>query len=289
MANEFTVIVREDSPHLYAVVERLCAKAGMEMPVICKTNPAGLSKFEQFIYDFNAAATHVGDTPHVIIGEGTLRHFVSSSKGVDSGLEGVIAHELGHLYYKDTHSSRSSLDKALSSAPVAGAAVGVLATDTHISQENADVNAKSPDPWGMLRQVVRNAFLGFAAGTAVYYGHNSFIEFRADHFAAKLTKNGTNMVQFYKEIDQLTDEVIKNLSAEDKKKLVQSIKKDHGAYDVFLKLFTHPPQFMRNALLRVYDTLYREKDVVAQASGTLISGAKQYDGLLTHASSIARQ
>ncbi len=147
-------------PQLYRIVQRLTQTAEMPMPrIYIVPSPAA-----------NAFATG-RDPQHaaVAVTEGILRMLPEDE------LEGVIAHELSHIYNRDT------LTQAVA-ATVAGA-ISWLAQMAFFfggSRDNEGTN-----PFVMLLSVL----LAPVAATVIQMGISRTREFSADEGAARLTRN----------------------------------------------------------------------------------------------------
>ncbi|MBD2186162.1 zinc metalloprotease HtpX [Planktothrix sp. FACHB-1355] len=154
----------EQAPNLYQMVQKLCDRAGLPMPgVYIVSSPAA-----------NAFATG-RDPEHaaVAVTEGILNILP------DDELEAVIAHELSHIYNRDT------LTQAVS-ATIAGA-ISFIAQMVSYSMwfSGGRDDRDGPNPLGMLLTVI----LAPIAATVIQLGISRTREFSADAGAAKLTGN----------------------------------------------------------------------------------------------------
>lgn len=154
----------EQAPNLYQMVQKLCDRAGLPMPgVYIVPSPAA-----------NAFATG-RDPEHaaVAVTEGILDILPEDE------LEAVIAHELSHIYNRDT------LTQAVS-ATIAGA-ISFMAQIVSYSMwfSGGRDDRDGPNPFGLLLTVI----LAPIAATVIQLGISRTREFSADAGAAKLTGN----------------------------------------------------------------------------------------------------
>ncbi|MFB2918639.1 zinc metalloprotease HtpX [Aerosakkonema funiforme] len=154
----------QQAPSLYQMVQKLCDRAGLPMPgVYIVPSPAA-----------NAFATG-RDPEHaaVAVTEGILNILPEDE------LEAVIAHELSHIYNRDT------LTQAVS-ATIAGA-ISFMAQMVSYSMwfSGGRDDRDGPNPLGMLLTVI----LAPIAATVIQLGISRTREFSADAGAAKLTGN----------------------------------------------------------------------------------------------------
>lgn len=153
------------APGLYRMVERLANRAGLPMPAVyIVPSPAA-----------NAFATG-RDPEHaaVAVTEGILNILP------DDELEAVIAHELSHVYNRDT------LTQAVA-ATIAGA-ISFLAQMVSYSMwfgGGSRDNDNSPNPLGLLLTII----LAPVAATVIQMGISRTREFLADAGSARLTGN----------------------------------------------------------------------------------------------------
>lgn len=157
-------VTPSQAPGLYQMVQRLCNKANLPMPALyIVPSPAA-----------NAFATG-RDPEHaaVAVTEGIL-NILS-----DDELEAVIAHELSHVYNRDT------LIQAV--AATIGGAISFLAQMVSYSMwfPSSREDGEGANPVGLLLTVI----LAPIAATVIQLGISRTREFAADAGAAKLTGN----------------------------------------------------------------------------------------------------
>ena len=164
-AHQARPATRDEAPELYAMVEKLAAKAEIPMPgvYILPTDAA------------NAFATG-RDPEHaaVAVTQGIMRTLPASE------LEGVIAHELSHIINRDT------LTQAVA-ATIAGA-IAFLAQILQYSMWFGGMGSRDedgPNPLALMATLI----LAPMAATVIQLGISRTREFAADAGAAKLTGN----------------------------------------------------------------------------------------------------
>ena len=164
-AHQARPATRDEAPELYAMVEKLAAKAEISMPgvYILPTDAA------------NAFATG-RDPEHaaVAVTQGIMRTLPASE------LEGVIAHELSHIINRDT------LTQAVA-ATIAGA-IAFLAQILQYSMWFGGMGSRDedgPNPLALMATLI----LAPMAATVIQLGISRTREFAADAGAAKLTGN----------------------------------------------------------------------------------------------------
>ena len=169
-------LTRAQAPKIYAMVERLAAKADIPMPGVYLV-PGGAA---------NAFATG-RDPEHaaVAVTEGIVKMLPEAE------LEGVIAHELTHIINRDT------LTQAV--AATLGGAIAFLAQMLQYSMffggsRNREGGA---NPLALMATI----FLAPMAATIIQMGISRTREFAADAGAAKLTGNPRALAQALKRLE----------------------------------------------------------------------------------------
>jgi len=158
-------VTQSQAPGLYQMVERLAKRANLPMPGVYIV-PSGAA---------NAFATG-RDPEHaaVAVTEGIMNILP------DDELEAVIAHELSHIYNRDT------LTQAVA-ATIAGA-ISFLAQMVSYSMwfgGGSRDNDNSPNPLGLLLTII----LAPIAASVIQMGISRTREFSADAGSARLTGN----------------------------------------------------------------------------------------------------
>lgn len=166
-----------EAPNLYQIVQRLAHRANLPMPAVyIVPTPAA-----------NAFATG-RDPEHaaVAVTEGIMNILPEDE------LEAVIAHELSHIYNRDT------LTQAVA-ATIAGA-ISFLAQIISYSMwfgGGSRDDDNSPNPLGMLFTII----LAPIAATVIQMGISRTREFSADAGAAKLTGNPRALARALQRLD----------------------------------------------------------------------------------------
>jgi heat shock protein HtpX len=165
------------SPQLYRIVQRLAQTAEMPMPKVYRIASSAA----------NAFATG-RDPQHgaIAVTEGLLQ-LLSEEE-----LEGVIAHELSHIFSRDT------LAQAVS-ASLAGAISGVaqMVFFRGGSRNSASRNSGSRNPLGTFLSLL----LAPVAAMVIQMGIARTREFAADESAARLTRNPRALAKALKRLE----------------------------------------------------------------------------------------
>jgi heat shock protein HtpX len=174
-------VTRQQSPQLYAIVERLAHRANLPMPAVYVIpSPAA-----------NAFAT--GRDPNhaaVAVTEGIV-DFLSTDE-----LEGVIAHELSHIRSRDT------LTQAV--AATIGGAISTLAQMLSYSLYFLPFGGRGDDRNGgaNLFTLLFTITVAPLAATVIQLGISRTREFAADASAAQLTGNPRALARALQRLEQ---------------------------------------------------------------------------------------
>ena len=222
---------RAQAPELYEMVERLSGRAGIPVPklyVVPDPQP-------------NAFAT--GRSPErgvVAVNEGLLRMLDRPE------VEGVIAHELGHIKHRDT----------LTMAVVASLA-GAVMTLVNIAQFSAmfggfgrsDDDEGGPSIVGLLVAII----VAPLAATLIQTGISRAREFEADAIAARLTGSPDGLISALQKLDVAAGRIPSDTARPETAHLniVNPLRGGRGGLGGLAGLFsTHPPTEARVAALR---------------------------------------
>lgn len=218
-------VTREGAPQLWAMVERLAARAGLPMPAVY------LIQSDQP----NAFAT--GRSPQrsaVAVTTGILRTLDADE------LSGVIAHELAHIRSRDT------LTMTLA-ATVAGA-IGFVANFAFLLPRSSSDGRQSPlGPIGAILAML----LAPLAATLVQLAISRTREFSADRLGAEICGDPRSLARALAKIGQAaTGRVLPSAEANPASAHLFIVNPLHGGGAVLAGLFrTHPPTEARIAAL----------------------------------------
>lgn len=156
-------VSQSDAPKLYQMVQRLCDRANLPMPAIYIVPIPAANAF---------ATGRDPDHAAVAVTQGIMQILPEDE------LEAVIAHELSHIYNRDT------LTQAVA-ATIAGAISFLAQMASYGMWFNGDRDRQGGNPIGLLLTFI----LAPIAATVIQLGISRTREFAADAGAAKLTGN----------------------------------------------------------------------------------------------------
>jgi heat shock protein HtpX len=151
------------APELYRMVERLCERANLPMPALYMVPTSGANAF---------ATGRDPDHAAVAVTEGIVRLLPEDE------LEAVIAHELSHVYNRDT------LTQAVA-ATIAGAITFLAQIAMWFGGSFRDEEGQGANPVALLLTM----FLAPIAATVIQLAISRTREYGADAGAARLTGN----------------------------------------------------------------------------------------------------
>ncbi|MEM8612734.1 MAG: M48 family metalloprotease [Cyanobacteria bacterium P01_H01_bin.105] len=177
-AHKAQPVTRAEQPKLYAMVEKLAAKADIPVPgvYILPTDSA------------NAFATG-RDPEHAAV---AVTHGIMKMLPADE-LEGVIAHELSHIMNRDT------LTQAVA-ATIAGA-IAFLAQILQYSMWFGGMGGSNDEDGPNPIALIATLFLAPMAATVIQLGISRTREFAADAGAAQLTGNPRALASALKRLE----------------------------------------------------------------------------------------
>jgi len=159
------IVTSEIMPKLYSFIETLCKNNGMKVPVVLVTTQNEM---------FNAFASKILCSDGIIvIGKALL---VASS---DAILEGVLAHELGHIMHNHVN---KTLAITLASFLVSHLAIDYLAKDSKYEK---------------IISESKNLIALWMAGWITAFIVNKKFEKEADLFAYKVAEKGQGLKEFF--------------------------------------------------------------------------------------------
>ncbi len=179
------VVTPETMPKLYSFVDGLCKANNMATPAIFITINKGI---------FNAAAAKLFTSSGGIV---LFRKIIKDA--TDRELEGVIAHEIGHIKYN--HANKSLLIEGAAFAAIVAAVI------YEFKKSHLDLNKMSPGQF-------INRYLCLTLGSSLITGLiiNKKFEKEADAFAVD-NGHGEGLIDFFQDLqereennDQLFDE-----------------------------------------------------------------------------------
>lgn len=169
-------VTPEQAPSLYAMVQQLCDRANLPMPGVYIVPSAAANAFATGRDPQHAA---------VAVTEGIM------SLLPEDELEAVIAHELNHIYNRDT------LTQAVA-ATVAGAISGLAQFASYgMWFGGSRDNNRGGNPIGLLLTII----LAPMAATVIQLAISRTREFSADAGAAKLTGNPKALARALQRLD----------------------------------------------------------------------------------------
>lgn len=229
-------LTRAQAPKIYAMVERLAAKADIPMPGVYLVPGQAANAFATGRDPEHAA---------VAVTEGIVRMLS------DEELEGVIAHELTHIINRDT------LTQAV--AATLGGAIAFLAQMLQYSMffggMGRDRDSNGANPIALIATI----FLAPMAATIIQMGISRTREFAADAGAAKLTGNPRALAQALKRLEASAQRMPMNANPAFEPLLIINALPQQ----MFRSLFsTHPSTDNRVArLLEIEQTLSENKTI----------------------------
>jgi heat shock protein HtpX len=175
---------REDAPRLYAIVERLAAKANIPVPKI------------YFIPTDSPNAFATGRNPH--------HASVAVTRGIldlcdDEEIEGVLAHELGHVRNRDILTSAVV-------ATIAGA-ITLIARMAYWGELFGGFGGRSDDRRGGALSALAMIILAPIAAMLIQLAISRSREYEADATGARITGNPQGLARALEKIDQWSKRV----------------------------------------------------------------------------------
>jgi heat shock protein HtpX len=172
-------IAREDNPRIYQIVERLAAKANVPVPKI------------YFIPTDSPNAFATGRNPN--------HASVAVTRGIlelcdDEEIEGVLAHELGHVHNRDILISAVV-------ATVAGA-ITMLAHFAYYAEIFGGFGGRDNDREGGVFSALAMMILAPLAATLIQLAISRSREYEADHTGAEITGNPMGLARALDKIDK---------------------------------------------------------------------------------------
>lgn len=177
-------ISREENPRIYQIVERLAAKANVPVPKI------------YFIPTDSPNAFATGRNPN--------HASVAVTRGIlelcdDEEIEGVLAHELGHVRNRDILISAVV-------ATVAGA-ITLLARMMYWGELFAGFGGRDNDRQGGVFSALAMLILAPLAATLIQLAISRSREYEADHTGAEITGNPMGLARALGKIDKWSKQV----------------------------------------------------------------------------------
>lgn len=169
-------LTEAEAPALYRVTERLAARAGIPMPrlyLVPDPQP-------------NAFATGRNPAHGVVAVNQGLLDLLSPSE-----VEGVIAHEIGHIKHRDT----------LTMAVVAALA-GAVMTLVNLAQWSAIFGGSDEDGGPGLLELLAMALVAPIAATLIQLGVSRAREYEADATAAELAGSADGLIGALAKLDR---------------------------------------------------------------------------------------
>jgi heat shock protein HtpX len=177
-------IAREENPRIYQIVERLAAKANVPVPKI------------YFIPTDSPNAFATGRNPN--------HASVAVTRGIlelcdDQEVEGVLAHELGHVRNRDILISAVV-------ATVAGA-ITLLARMMYWGELFAGFGGRDNDRRGGAFSALAMLILAPLAATLIQLAISRSREYEADHAGAEITGNPMGLARALDKIDKWSKQI----------------------------------------------------------------------------------
>ena len=177
-------ISREENPRIYQIVERLAAKANVPVPKI------------YFIPTDSPNAFATGRNPN--------HASVAVTRGIlelcdDEEIEGVLAHELGHVRNRDILISAVV-------ATVAGA-ITLLARMMYWGELFAGFGGRDDDRGGGALSAIAMLILAPLAATLIQLAISRSREYEADHTGAEITGNPMGLARALGKIDKWSRQI----------------------------------------------------------------------------------
>jgi heat shock protein HtpX len=172
-------IAREDNPRIYQIVERLAGKANVPVPKI------------YWIPTDSPNAFATGRNPN--------HASVAVTRGIldlcdDEEIEGVLAHELGHVHNRDILISAVV-------ATVAGA-ITMLAHFAYFAEIFGGFGGRDSDSEGGIFSALAMIILAPLAATLIQLAISRSREYEADHTGAQITGNPMGLARALDKIDK---------------------------------------------------------------------------------------
>lgn len=213
-------ISREENPRIYQIVERLAAKANIPVPKI------------YFIPTESPNAFATGRNPH--------HASVAVTRGIleicdDEEIEGVLAHELGHVKNRDILTSAVV-------ATLAGAItmIGQMLWYAELFGGFGGGGGNSDDRRGGALSMLAMMILAPLAATLIQLAISRSREYEADHTGAEITGNPHGLASALNKIDQWSKRVPMQVSPSMAHLYISAPRISSG--QLFANLFsTHPP------------------------------------------------
>jgi len=177
-------IARQENPRIYQIVERLAAKANVPVPKI------------YFIPTDSPNAFATGRNPN--------HASVAVTRGIlelcdDEEIEGVLAHELGHVHNRDILISAVV-------ATVAGA-ITLLARMMYWGEMFAGFGGRDSDRRGGAFSALAMLILAPLAATLIQLAISRSREYEADHTGAEITGNPMGLARALAKIDKWSKQI----------------------------------------------------------------------------------
>ena len=177
-------IARQENPRIYQIVERLAAKANVPVPKI------------YFIPTDSPNAFATGRNPN--------HASVAVTRGIlelcdDEEIEGVLAHELGHVHNRDILISAVV-------ATVAGA-ITLLARMMYWGEMFAGFGGRDSDRRGGAFSALAMLILAPLAATLIQLAISRSREYEADHTGAEITGNPMGLARALAKIDTWSKQI----------------------------------------------------------------------------------
>lgn len=220
-------VSRSQEPHLYATVERLAQRASLPMPKVYMIDmPAP-----------NAFATGRDPSHAAIAVSPSLMQMMSQEE-----LEGVLAHELGHIKNYDILISSIA-------ATVAGA-LSYIAQMAHFMgpRSNNDDEGRRGNPLSLLFLLIVTPLIG----TLLHLAISRQREFAADEYAARLTRRPDALASALAQLEGIASQARMQPDPGQESSAHLFIINPFTS-DFFQSLFsTHPPMAERIARLKTF-------------------------------------
>ncbi|MFZ4125741.1 MAG: M48 family metallopeptidase [Rickettsiales bacterium] len=262
----------EEAPGIYRAIEELSQKAGIDkFPVYIVDAANTANPYHRFSWNHNAAAINSRTGYHYVLGEGLIRSMGDTvdAQHISQELKAVLAHEMGHIKFKDLNPNKYRL---IYSSPLLGVMAGFSAMFLYDMLKDQgkkyEAEGKTPEEVraAQLKELESHTqksdddpvfidaiktfarytiagFLGGAAGLGVFRHLSHGKEYRCDRFSAELLGDGkpmANALQMLRKGFQKDPAWTADTQAAFKK-----AGEERDPYIKLLSKFTHPEQSER--------------------------------------------